>query len=92
MQSSTFAPSNKKDIEMSEQKKGMPFNKSNYRIMLIGIGLIALGYIVMSLETEQHGFGFLGLTLGPIILMSGFMIQFWALLKKNKTEDTPESN
>lgn len=64
----------------------MPFSKQNYRIMLLGIGLILLGYLVMALETEKHGFGILGLTIGPIILMSGFLVQFWALLHKKKTE------
>lgn len=76
---------------MSEQKSGMPFNRTNYTFMLIGIGLIFLGYIIMSLETEEHGFGFLGLTLGPIVLMSGFIIQFWALLKKGKSNNAPEN-
>ncbi len=77
---------------MSEQKSGMPFNRTNYTFMLIGIGLIVLGYIIMSLETEEHGFGFLGLTLGPITLMAGFIIQFWALLKKGKSNHSTENN
>jgi hypothetical protein len=36
----------------------------------------------MSLDSEQHGFGFLGLTLGPIIVMAGFVIEIFAILRK----------
>ncbi len=77
---------------MENTKNEMPFGKENYRIMLLGIGLIVLGYIVMALDGEPHGFGFLGLTLGPIILMTGFMVPFWALLKKKKDTSEPTNN
>lgn len=61
------------------------FAKENYRLMLIGIGIILLGYVIMSLDKEQHGFGFLGLTLGPIVVMAGFMFEFFAIFyNKNK--------
>ena len=33
----------------------------------------------MSLDQEDYGFGFLGLTLGPIIVLSGFIIEFFAI-------------
>lgn len=60
----------------------MPFGKLNYRWMLIGIAVILVGFVIMSLDTEEFGFGFLGLTLGPIVVMAGFLLQFVALLKK----------
>ena len=36
----------------------------------------------MTLDSEQYGFGFLGLTLGPIIVFIGFIIEIFAILKK----------
>ena len=60
------------------------FKKINYLIMILGIVLILLGFVIMSLDQETYGFGFLGLTLGPIIVFSGFMIQFVAILYKSK--------
>ena len=48
--------------------------------MIIGIATLILGFIIMSLDKEQHGFGFLGLTLGPIITMAGFVIEIYAIL------------
>ncbi len=68
---------------MSVQTK-FAFKKINYLIMILGIALILLGFVNMSLDQETYGFGFLGLTLGPIIVFSGFMIQFVAILYKSK--------
>lgn len=50
--------------------------------MLIGLGIIVLGFIIIGLDKEPHGFGFLGLTLGPIITLVGFIFQFYAIFKK----------
>jgi hypothetical protein len=43
---------------------------------------LIIGFVIMSLDNTQHGFGFLGLTLGPIIVMAGFIIEIYAILKK----------
>jgi hypothetical protein len=60
----------------------LPFGKKNYQLMIIGVLTLVVGFIVMSLDGEQHGFGFLGLTLGPIIVMAGFVIEIFAILRK----------
>jgi hypothetical protein len=60
----------------------LPFGKKNYQWMIIGIVTLVVGFIVMSLDREQHGFGFLGLTLGPVIVMAGFIIEIYAILHK----------
>lgn len=70
---------------MSEKKKNFAFGKENYKWMLIGLGVLLLGFIVMSLDGERHGQGFLGLTLGPIIIVAGFVLQFVAIFKKSKS-------
>jgi hypothetical protein len=63
-------------------ESNLPFGKKNYQWMIIGVVTLALGFIIMSLETAQHGFGFLGLTLGPIVVMAGFVIEIYAILHK----------
>ncbi|MEA5139827.1 DUF3098 domain-containing protein [Arcicella rigui] len=67
---------------MSNKEK-LPFGKTNYTIMLVGIAIILAGFFIMSLDKEEFGFGFLGLTLGPIIVLLGFGIEFFAILKKS---------
>jgi uncharacterized membrane protein HdeD (DUF308 family) len=60
----------------------LPFGKKNYQLMIIGVFTLVIGFIIMSLDNEQHGFGFLGLTLGPIVVMAGFIIEIFAILRK----------
>jgi hypothetical protein len=60
----------------------LPFGKKNYQWMIIGIVTLIAGFTVMSLDQKPHGFGFLGITLGPIIVMAGFIIEIYAILQK----------
>jgi uncharacterized membrane protein HdeD (DUF308 family) len=60
----------------------LPFGKKNYQWMIIGIVTIIVGFIIMSMDKQQHGFGFLGLTLGPIVVMAGFMFEIYAILHR----------
>ena len=60
----------------------LPFGKKNYQWMIIGIVAVIVGFTIMSLDSEPFGFGFLGLTLGPIIVMAGFLIEIFAILHK----------
>jgi uncharacterized membrane protein HdeD (DUF308 family) len=67
---------------MSDRK--LAFGKNNYTLMIIGMFTLALGFIIMTMDKEQYGFGFLGLTLGPIIVVIGFIIEIFAVLIKPK--------
>jgi len=60
----------------------LPFGKKNYQWMIIGVITIILGFIIMSSDPKLHGFGFLGLTLGPIVVMAGFIIEIYAILHR----------
>ncbi|GAB3735284.1 DUF3098 domain-containing protein [Spirosoma lituiforme] len=62
----------------------LPFGRQNYTLMLAGIGIILAGFFIMSLDKEEFGFGFLGLTLGPLVVMGGFMLEFFAILARPK--------
>ena len=62
----------------------MPFNSKNYKLMIIGIVIIVTGFVIMSLDGEEYGYGFLGLTLGPIIVLLGFIFEFFAIFYKSK--------
>lgn len=60
----------------------LPFGKKNYQWMIIGVVTLLLGFIIMSLDNSPHGFGFLGLTLGPVVVMAGFIMEIYAILHK----------
>jgi len=76
----------KKPIQKVEtvQNLAFAFEKINYIMMIAGVIVIILGFTIMALETGEHGFGFLGLTLGPIITFVGFMFEIVAILYKKK--------
>ena len=72
---------------MENNKIGyMPFTRMNYIIMIVGAVVLALGFILMTMDTEPYGFGFLGLTLAPIVILTGFVIEIFALLYKPKAK------
>ena len=60
----------------------LPFGKKNYQLMIAGVLTLVVGFIIMSLDKEQHGFGFLGITLGPIVVMAGFILEIFAILHR----------
>lgn len=68
---------------MSNKEK-LAFKRANYILMLAGIGILTIGFFIMTLDKEDYGFGFLGITLGPIVVMIGFIIEFFAIFYKSK--------
>jgi hypothetical protein len=64
----------------------LAFGKKNYQWVVIGLLTLVVGFIVMSIDKEPYGFGFLGLTLGPIIVVAGFLIEIFAILHKPESK------
>ena len=64
----------------------LPFGKRNYQLMIAGFATITLGFIVMMLDKEPHGFGFLGITLSPVIILTGFIVEVVAILYTPKED------
>ena len=59
------------------------FGPRNYRLMWLGLAVLAAGFITMMLDGADYGEGFLGLTLGPILLFVSFVIEFAAILVRH---------
>ncbi|WP_420154283.1 DUF3098 domain-containing protein [Siphonobacter sp.] len=64
--------------------QAMPFHRSNYLWMIIGVVTILVGFLIMNMDKEPFGFGFMGLTLGPLVVVVGYIIEFYAILQKPK--------
>lgn len=67
------------------------FGKENYRLLLIGLGFLLVGYILMIGGGSEDPnvfsdkiFDFQRLTLAPILLIIGFVIEIYAIMKKPK--------
>lgn len=72
-----------------ENQKGFQFifNKKNYRFMFIGIGLIALGYILMAGGGSDDPnvfnpeiYNWRRIRLAPALVLLGFAVQVYAIL------------
>lgn len=63
-------------------KNPLPFGKKNYTLMIVGIAILILGFTLMTLDKEVYGFGTLGLTIGPLTVILGFVVEFFAILSK----------
>ena len=62
-------------------QSNMPLGAKDIKILLLGIGVRLIGFFVMTLDKEEFGFGFLGLTLGPILVLVGIIIPVFSLFK-----------
>ncbi len=53
--------------------------KTNKKIFLSSVTLIALGYLIMKLEPAPHGYGPWALTVAPLLIISGFVLAFFSI-------------
>ena len=65
------------------------FKRFNYLLLIIGIVLICLGYICMIVDKEPYGFGILGITIGPILLILGLITELFAILYVYNPKSSP---
>ncbi|PZQ82737.1 MAG: DUF3098 domain-containing protein [Flavobacterium johnsoniae] len=77
--------------ETNTQKNEFLFDKVNYKFLLIGIGVIALGFILMSgggsddpAVFSDKIFDFRRIRLAPTTVLIGFGITMYAILKNPK--------
>ncbi|MDR1877627.1 MAG: DUF3098 domain-containing protein [Flavobacteriaceae bacterium] len=77
----------------SEPKKSFLFGKKNYIIMLVGLGLIALGLILMvgadantvngvydKNNWNEDIFSFRRIRLAPMLIVLGFIVEVYAIM------------
>ena len=77
--------------EGEDNQKVMPFGKQNYIIVLIGLALIVLGFILMIGGGSDNPdffnekmFDFQHITLAPIMVLAGFVVEIVAIFWKRK--------
>jgi len=79
----------------TKQKPDFIFKKANYKLMLIGLAVIAIGFLLMSGGGSDDPnvfnpeiYNFRRIRLAPTLVLIGFGIQIYAILfnKKNKED------
>ena len=69
------------------------FNKENYKWMLIGLAVLALGFFLMAggksddpkVFNADEVYSTTRITIAPILIIGGFIIEIFAIMKKSKT-------
>ncbi|HRG38563.1 MAG TPA: DUF3098 domain-containing protein [Bacteroidia bacterium] len=73
-------------------KTGFAFGKENYRIFIVGVVVVVIGYLLMiggGAENpnefhEDEIFSFRRITLAPIVILAGFVTVLVGIMKKSK--------
>ncbi len=80
---------NKTVVTQNEGKFAL--GRENYKLLLIGFGIIVLGFILMAgggskdPNVFNHDvFSFRRITLAPIVVLFGFAFEIYAIMKKPK--------
>jgi hypothetical protein len=80
-------------MENNEQKPDFLFDKANYKILLLGIAVIAVGFILMSgggsdnpKVWNESVFNFTRIRIAPTVVLIGFGITIYSIFKKSKSE------
>ena len=86
----------KKENNIQETRNEIPegqflFESVNYKLLLIGIGVIALGFILMAGGGSDDPkvwnddiFSFRRIRLAPTVVLIGFGVTIWSILKNPK--------
>lgn len=75
-------------------KQEFLFGATNYKILIIGLVVIALGFILMSGGSNENPnvfneevYNFRRIRLAPTVVLIGFGITIYSILKKSKSEN-----
>lgn len=75
-------------------KDAFIFNKKNYILVIVGLAFVALGFILMAgggtddpAVFNEEIFNHQRITWAPILILVGFGIEVFAIMRKPKEED-----
>ena len=69
--------------------KPMLFSALNYKLMGLGVLLVIVGFTIMRLENEVYGF--VSLYISPVLLLAGYIMVIYSILKRDHKLDEPSS-
>lgn len=76
------------------QTKEFAFGRQNYILLLIGLAFMTLGFLLMIGGKSENPqvfnmgiFNFQRLTLAPILILAGYFIEIYAIMKRPKSSN-----
>lgn len=79
------------DVAAVEPTAAFAFGKENYMMLIIGLVVIIIGFLLMigggsddPAVFSEDIFSFRRMTLAPILVLAGYIIEIYAIMKKPK--------
>lgn len=73
----------------NKEKINFALGRENYKLLAIGFVIIIIGFLLMlggksdsPDKFSEDIFSFRRITLAPIVVLSGFIFEIWAIMKK----------
>jgi len=81
-----------KEILHQPAEVNVLFSKENYKWMLIGVVIMAIGFFLMAggkspdpnVFNDNEIYSFRRITLAPILIVGGLIVEIFAIIKKQK--------
>ncbi|MDO4757823.1 MAG: DUF3098 domain-containing protein [Rikenellaceae bacterium] len=74
---------------LPQENPNMPLTKRNYIILAIGFAIVLVGFLLMmgggshsATEFDESIFSFRRITLAPILVVGGFVVEIYGILKR----------
>jgi len=88
----TTPANSRKEISHHVPEESHLFSKDNYKWMLIGLVIMAIGFFLMAggkssdpnVFNDSQIYSFRRITLAPILIVGGLIVEIFAIIKKNK--------
>ncbi len=78
----------------NNSKETFALGKENYKLMIIGVGIIVLGFLLMIGGGSDNPnvfnpeiFSFRRITLAPLLVLGGLLFEIYAIMKKPKSNE-----
>ena len=83
-------PKSRRTRSRKTTEEVLPFGRMNYILLLIGIGIIGLGFFLLSLDDFVDATEFsVSLYIAPVVIVGGFIEIIYAIMYKDKSQTSP---
>lgn len=80
----------KKNKRSTIETKPMLLTPLNYKLMGLGVILVIIGFTVMRIENEVYGF--VSLYISPVVILAGYIVVIYSILKKDHKKNSESTS
>jgi polyferredoxin len=77
----------RRNRKKGRKQKPMIFQPLNYKLLILGLFLIVIGFMAMYMDNSI--WGLVPLYLSPIVILAGYVVVIFSII--TKTHDTPSA-